>query len=192
MSITTSAPARSAGLRSLLTRNGGHKQGHTTLVDRVALTVAALMVLLALVGPYLAPMDPYAVNLADSLVPPGTEYWMGTDANGRDILSRILAGGRTTLLATVAVIAVATVIGTLIGTVAALGSRIVNEVLMRICDVGLSLPAIVVALGLLRTWWVLGVAGAGRGHGAKPPVRRGRLGGHLVAGLRPAGANAGP
>lgn len=148
MSITTSAPARSAGLRSLLTRNGGHKQGHTTLVDRVALTVAALMVLLALVGPYLAPMDPYAVNLADSLVPPGTEYWMGTDANGRDILSRILAGGRTTLLATVAVIAVATVIGTLIGTVAALGGRIVDEVLMRICDVGLSLPAIVVALGL--------------------------------------------
>ena len=145
---TTPVPARSAGLRNLLARKGGNKQGHTTVVDRIALTVAGLMVLLAVVGPYLAPMDPYAVDLTNSLAPPGSEYWMGTDTNGRDILSRILAGGRTTLLATVAVIAVATLIGTLIGTVAALGGRIVDEVLMRICDVGLSLPAIVVALGL--------------------------------------------
>ncbi|WP_150244097.1 ABC transporter permease [Nocardiopsis quinghaiensis] len=148
MSTTTPVPTRSAGLRNLLTRKGGNKQGHTTFVDRAALGVAGLMVLLALVGPYLAPMDPYAVDLAKSLTPPGSEHWMGTDANGRDILSRVLAGGRTTILATVAVIAVATVIGTLIGTAAALGGRIVDEILMRICDVGLSLPAIVVALGL--------------------------------------------
>ncbi|WP_047868558.1 ABC transporter permease [Nocardiopsis sp. RV163] len=148
MSTTTSAPVRSAGLRDLLNRRGGNRQGHTTVVDRLALGVAGLMVLLALLGPYLTPMDPYAVDLSKSLTPPGPEHWLGTDANGRDILSRILAGGRTTLLATVAVIAAATVIGTLIGTAAALGGRVVDEVLMRICDVGLSLPAIVVALGL--------------------------------------------
>lgn len=148
MSTTTSAPVRSAGLRKLLNRNGRDRQGHTTIVDRLALGVAGLMVLLALLGPYLAPMDPYVVDLAKSLTPPGSEHWMGTDANGRDILSRILAGGRTTLLATVAVIVAATVIGTLIGTAAALGGRVVDEILMRICDVGLSLPAIVVALGL--------------------------------------------
>ncbi|MFD6099919.1 ABC transporter permease [Nocardiopsis flavescens] len=145
---TTPAPARSAGLRALLSRTGGERRGHTTVVDRIALGTAGLMVLLALAGPYLAPLDPYAVNLPAALTPPGAEHWLGTDANGRDILSRILAGGRTTLLATVAVIAAATVIGTVIGTAAALGGRIVDEVLMRICDVGLSLPAIVVALGL--------------------------------------------
>ena len=148
MTTTTPAPARSAGPRALLARLGGDRRGHTTAIDRIALGTAGLMVLLALVGPYLAPMDPYAVNLPDALVPPGAEYWLGTDANGRDILSRILAGGRTTLLATVAVIAAATLIGTVIGTAAALGGRIVDEVLMRICDIGLSLPAIVVALGL--------------------------------------------
>ena len=148
MTTTTPAPARSAGLRDLVARLSGQRRGHTTAIDRIALGTAGFMVLLALVGPYLTPMDPYAVNLPDALTPPGSEYWLGTDANGRDILSRILAGGRTTLLATVAVIAAATVIGTVIGTAAALGGRIIDEILMRICDVGLSLPAIVVALGL--------------------------------------------
>jgi peptide/nickel transport system permease protein len=95
-------------------------------------------------------------------------HWFGTDVNGRDILSRVLTGARTTLTATFIVLLVTTVIGVLIGTTAALAGRVADEILMRICDVGLSLPPIVLALGLaaalgpsltsavvamIATWW---------------------------------------
>ncbi|MFC4052644.1 ABC transporter permease [Actinomadura syzygii] len=122
--------------------------GRASIVDRVALAIAGLMVLIALVGPLLAPHDPYSVNLGQALHAPSADHWFGTDANGRDIFSRVLYGARVSLLATVIVIAVATLIGTIVGTLAALGGRVADEVLMRICDIGLSLPAIILALGL--------------------------------------------
>ncbi|MFV2197711.1 ABC transporter permease [Nocardiopsis sp. LOL_012] len=148
MTATTSTRSPSKGLRVLRTGGRAARHGGTGIVDRVAVGLAGFMVLLALVGPYLAPMSPYAVDLGAALQPPSAEHWFGTDVNGRDILSRLLVGGRTTLLATVAVIAAAMVIGTLVGTAAALGRRVVDEILMRICDIGLSMPAIIVALGL--------------------------------------------
>ncbi|MEV0627652.1 ABC transporter permease [Nonomuraea wenchangensis] len=117
-------------------------------VEGAALAVAVVVVAMAAVGPLVAPHDPYAVNLTDALLPPSAEHWFGTDANGRDVLSRVLHGARVTLPATLVVIAASTVIGVLIGTVAALGGKVVDEVLMRITDIGLSLPAIILALGL--------------------------------------------
>ncbi|GAA4535877.1 MULTISPECIES: ABC transporter permease [Nonomuraea] len=118
------------------------------VVEGIALAVAALVVLMAVAGPLLAPYDPYAVDLSRSLLPPSAEHWLGTDSNGRDVLSRVLYGARVTLPATLVVIAASTLIGLLIGTLAALGGKVVDEVLMRITDIGLSLPAIILALGL--------------------------------------------
>lgn len=118
------------------------------LIERVALGVAVFMVLIAIVGPWLAPHNPYIVNLPDSLQPPSAAHWFGTDMNGRDVLSRVLTGARTTLTATFIVLLATTVIGVFIGTAAALGGRAVDEILMRICDIGLSLPPIILALGL--------------------------------------------
>jgi peptide/nickel transport system permease protein len=120
----------------------------SSVIEWTAVVVAALAVLVAVIGPWIAPQNPYNVNLAQSLDPPSMAHWFGTDVNGRDVLSRVLTGARTTLLATFLVLFLTTVIGVLIGTVAALGGRVVDEVLMRICDVGLSLPPIVLALGL--------------------------------------------
>ncbi|GAA1016314.1 cytochrome c550 [Acrocarpospora pleiomorpha] len=117
-------------------------------VDRIALVVAVAVVVLAAVGPLIAPADPYTVDLADALQGPSAAHWFGTDVNGRDVLSRILYGAQVTLPATVIVIVAATLIGTLIGTVAALGGRALDEVLMRLTDIGLSLPSIILALGL--------------------------------------------
>ncbi|MGI5272384.1 ABC transporter permease [Nonomuraea sp. CA-218870] len=117
-------------------------------VEGVALVVVVVVVAMAAVGPLVAPYDPYAVDLTRSLLPPSAEHWFGTDANGRDVLSRVLHGARVTLPATLVVIAASTVIGVLIGTVAALGGKVVDEILMRITDIGLSLPAIILALGL--------------------------------------------
>lgn len=119
-----------------------------SLTERVAVVVAAAMVVLAVIGPWIAPYDPFQVDLAVTLQAPSSEHWFGTDANGRDVLSRVLTGARTTLAATFIVLVATTVVGVTLGTVAALGGRVLDEVIMRICDVGLSLPSIVLALGL--------------------------------------------
>ncbi|WP_395105512.1 ABC transporter permease [Actinomadura sp. SCN-SB] len=123
-------------------------RGRASVLERAAMVIAGLMVLIAVAGPLVAPHDPYAVDLGQALNAPSASHWFGTDANGRDILSRVLHGAGVSLLATVIVIAVATLIGTLLGTLAALGGRVVDEIIMRICDIGLSLPAIILALGL--------------------------------------------
>jgi peptide/nickel transport system permease protein len=164
---TTSLPARLLGRPGSLAARGRTRR-RSPVIERIAIAVVLLMVLIAIVGPWLAPQNPYLVNLPDSLQPPGAAHWFGTDVNGRDILSRVLTGARTTLTATFIVLLVTTVIGVVIGTTAALAGRVADEILMRICDVGLSLPPIVLALGLaaalgpsltsaviamIATWW---------------------------------------
>ncbi|NHI17707.1 ABC transporter permease [Microbacterium excoecariae] len=144
------------------------RRARTPLVERIALVVVALVVVVAVVGPWIAPYDPYKVDLTMALQPPSLAHWFGTDVNGRDVLSRVLAGGRITLTATAIVLAVTIVIGIAVGTIAALGGRVVDEVLMRITDIGLALPAIILALGfavalgpglssavvaIAATWW---------------------------------------
>jgi peptide/nickel transport system permease protein len=164
---TTSLPARLLGRPGSLAARGRTRR-RSPVIERIAIAVVLLMVLIAVVGPWLAPQNPYLVNLPDSLQPPGAAHWFGTDVNGRDILSRVLTGARTTLTATFIVLLVTTVIGVVIGTTAALAGRVADEILMRVCDVGLSLPPIVLALGLaaalgpsltsaviamIATWW---------------------------------------
>lgn len=117
-------------------------------VELLAVVLAVAMIVLAVIGPWIAPGDPYAIDLSNASKGPDLQHLMGTDPNGRDVLSRVLAGARETLAGTFLVLLAASLIGTLVGTVAALGGRIVSEILMRICDIGLSLPSIVLALGL--------------------------------------------
>ncbi|MEV7012595.1 ABC transporter permease [Streptosporangium sp. NPDC051022] len=148
--MTPAATAERAGSPAGTRNRGGRRRTRrrTPLVERAALAVAVLMVVIAVAGPLLAPHDPYAVDLSKALLPPSADHWFGTDANGRDVLSRVLSGAQVTLPATVIVIVVATLVGTLIGTVAALGGKVVDEALMRVTDIGLSLPSIILALGL--------------------------------------------
>lgn len=125
------------------------RRGIAQVVDVVAFAVIALAVLVAVFGPLLAPFDPYRVDVTQSLLAPGVDgHLLGTDSEGRDLLSRLLFGARETLLATAIVIVVAALVGTLVGVAAAAGPRWVDEVLMRICDVFLSVPSLVLALGI--------------------------------------------
>ena len=145
-----------------------NKKRRSPLIERIALVVVGLVVLIAFIGPIIAPYDGYRVDLAQALKAPSAEHWLGTDLNGRDVLSRILIGAQTTLSATAIVLVVTIVIGVVVGTIAALGGRIVDEVLMRITDIGLALPSIILALGfavalgpglesaiiaMAATWW---------------------------------------
>ena len=113
---------------------------------RIALGLLALFVLTALIGPYLVEHDPMRGGLRDRLDPPNAEHWMGTDRLGRDILSRLVTGARISLLVCVVVIGIAGAVGTAVGTIAGYLGGWTDRILMRIVDLGLSLPVILLAL----------------------------------------------
>jgi peptide/nickel transport system permease protein len=117
-------------------------------LEFAAAVLALLIVLVAIFGPMLASGDPYTVNFAGTLTPPSGAHLFGTDDAGRDVLLRVVYGARTTLGAVAIVLLVAASVGTLVGTVAAVGGRAVDEFLMRITDIGLSFPPLVLAIGL--------------------------------------------
>ena len=109
-----SAGRRLFGRRATVRRRG--RFASSPLVERIAVILAVLIVIVAVIGPWIAPHNPSAVNLPDQLKAPGSGHWFGTDVNGRDVLSRVLTGARVTLSATAIVLAVATIVGVLIGT----------------------------------------------------------------------------
>ena len=113
------------------------------------LVVLALLALMALIGPLLPLQDPLRQVLADRLLPPGSPgHWLGTDELGRDLLSRLVHGARLTLAIAVLVVAVVVPIGLLIGTAAGFFGGWVDRVLMRLTDIALAFPKIVLALAL--------------------------------------------
>ncbi|WP_018656650.1 ABC transporter permease [Actinomadura flavalba] len=108
------------------------------------------LVLLASAFPgLLAPEAPDAADALRALQAPGGAHLFGTDANGRDVLSRVIHGARPSLLAGVGATALALVSGTLLGLLAALGGRAADEIVMRLMDVVLSLPSLLLALVVL-------------------------------------------
>jgi ABC-type dipeptide/oligopeptide/nickel transport system permease subunit len=108
--------------------------------------VIALTVVCAVFAPYVAPYDPYGQNLKDVLAHPSAEYLLGTDAIGRDLLSRIVYGARIALLIGVGTVAVSAIMGSVIGLVAGYAGGWVETVIMRATDALMALPPIMLAL----------------------------------------------
>ncbi|QDR82571.1 nickel transporter permease [Sporomusa termitida] len=102
----------------------------------------------ALFAPWLAPYDPYDAVMRQSLQAPSAEHIFGTDKLGRDCFSRILYGMRTSLIMTMMVVSIITVGGTFIGVVAGYSGGKVDTVLMRIVDMMLAFPGIVLAIAI--------------------------------------------
>jgi peptide/nickel transport system permease protein len=120
------------------------------LLRSVTFDVGAVIVLFwigcAIFGPALVPYDPFADELMNSLLPPSSEHWFGTDQLGRDVFSRVIVGARDIL--TVAPIAtlLSTFLGTALGLTMGYFGGIVDEVLSRLVDAVLALPTVIVAL----------------------------------------------
>lgn len=113
----------------------------------VGLVIIALFVLMAVFAPLLAPYDPVRdQNLGERFAGPSVQHPLGQDELGRDILSRIIFGARVSLTAGLAAVVFATVFGTLVGLVAGYAGGIVDSVLMRIMDVILAFPSILLAI----------------------------------------------
>jgi peptide/nickel transport system permease protein len=117
-------------------------------LEAVAGLFAVFIIGVAIIGPLVAGGDPYTVNFADNLTAPSAAHWFGTDEAGRDVLLRVIYGARTTLSAVAVVLLIAATVGTVIGTVAATSGRAVDEFLMRVTDIGMSFPPLVLAIGL--------------------------------------------
>jgi peptide/nickel transport system permease protein len=112
----------------------------------VGAAIVGVFALLALVGPWVAPHDVEQFHPLHKLEPPSASYWFGTDRFGRDLLSRVVVGSRTTLVMAVSGTALGVVAGILLGVVSGyLGGRI-DEALMRLMDVVMSFPSLLLAL----------------------------------------------
>lgn len=120
----------------------------------VAILAGAILVL-AVIGPLLAPYDPAAINIPNRLAPPGEEFLLGTDALGRDILSRLLHGAHWSLGLAFVISLIGLCIGTLIGLAAALGGKLADWAVMRTTDTFLAFPELVAAVV------IAGLMGAG-------------------------------
>ncbi len=107
------------------------------------------LVLVSLLAPVVAPYDPVAIRLADKLRPPSRDHWLGTDYFGRDVLSRVLHGGRLSLTVGVLVVTVALALGVPLALVAGfLGGR-VDNVVMRLMDAFLTFPPLLLAVAIV-------------------------------------------
>lgn len=119
--------------------------------DRWALTglgIVTVLALLALFAPWIAPGDPLRGSLHDSLLPPSHGFWLGTDVQGRDILSRVLFGARLSLAIGLVSQSVASVLGIVLGLVAGYYGHWVDAALMRLADVTLAFPSLLLLIAI--------------------------------------------
>jgi peptide/nickel transport system permease protein len=152
-----------------------------TATGRFGLVVVAVIALTALVALFWTPFDPKDVNIDDRWLPPSWPHLLGTDATGRDILSLIMAGARTTVLVAVGSGAVATVIGILLGALGALTARWVRESVAVLVDILIAFPVLLIAMMISAVWggslwvviWAVGIGfGVSIARVTRPELRR--------------------
>ncbi len=113
--------------------------------------IVMTLVILAIFAPQIAPYDPFKLNVPDRLQPPNLQYWLGTDDLGRDQLSRIIYGSRTTLQIGVISVGIALIAGSIIGLISAFYGGWVDTLIMRWIDIMLAFPYILLALAIVAT-----------------------------------------
>lgn len=111
-----------------------------------SVVVLAVVVLAAIFAPLIAPYDPDAVDFLSFLAPPSAAHWLGTDSLGRDLLSRLIYGGRTALIGPLLVVVFSTVIGILLGLWAGWRGGWIDAALSRIFDVLFAFPSLLIAI----------------------------------------------
>ena len=114
----------------------------------LVLILALVVIVIALGGDRLTPYDPLAVDTSLRFLSPGGQHWMGTDNLGRDMLSRTLAGTRLALQSCLIILVSATLLGVLIGCISGYYGGIIDEILMRISDIFIAFPGLVLALAI--------------------------------------------
>ncbi len=115
----------------------------------VAAALFAMFVLLAVIGPWIAPYDPLATNVGPTLSPPSAKNWFGTDSLGRDILSRVIVATRIDFIIALSAVLASFVIGGLIGACAGYFGGWLDRIVIRLTDMVMSFPLFVLAMGIV-------------------------------------------
>ncbi|MBT2485469.1 MULTISPECIES: ABC transporter permease [unclassified Microbacterium] len=152
-----------------------------TATGRFGLTVVAVIVGTALVSTLWTPFDPQASDIGDRWLPPSWPHLLGTDDTGRDILSLIMAGARTTLFVSVGAGLVATAVGIALAALGALTARWMRETVAVLVDILIAFPVLLIAMMISSVWggslwvviWAVGIGfGVNIARVTRPELRR--------------------
>jgi peptide/nickel transport system permease protein len=145
--LTSASKAPNITLRNLRRFMIGNR------LNLLGLCLVALFLFLSAFGSIIAPFDPAAKGdiINQKLVGPSTEHVLGTDEQGRDVFSRVLGGARDSLMVAVVVLTISVIVGVIVGAISGFFGGIVDEVLMRITDMFLAFPALVLAIAISAT-----------------------------------------
>ena len=112
----------------------------------VGLIIIVILILSAIFAPLIAPYDPYKMDILHKLQPPNREHLLGTDSLGRDTLSRIIYGSRTSLIVGISAIGISSIIGLTLGLIAAFFGGALYQIIMRFIDALMAFPMLLLAL----------------------------------------------
>lgn len=121
----------------------------STPLAAMGLLILLVLVVVAIFAPYISPYDPTAIRLAEGLSGPSITHPLGQDKLGRDILSRIIYGARISLYVGVATVMLSAFVGTVVGAVSGYAGGVVDEVVMRLIDILLAFPGILLAVAVM-------------------------------------------
>ncbi|MEV8250908.1 ABC transporter permease [Microbacterium sp. NPDC076768] len=153
----------------------------STAIGRFAIIVVAIVALTALVSLFWTPFDPQSSNIGDRWLTPSWPHLLGTDDTGRDILSLIMAGARTTVFVSVGAGLVATLVGIALAALGALTARVVRETVAVLVDILIAFPVLLIAMMISSVWggslwvviWAVGIGfGVNIARVTRPELRR--------------------
>lgn len=117
----------------------------------VGIGIVVITIFIAITSQWLTPFNPIGVELKSKLLPPSAVHWFGTDDMGRDVLSRVLAGTKVSLVSALIIISISMFFGTIVGVIAGYSGGWVDDILMRLTDIFLAFPAFILAMAISAT-----------------------------------------
>ncbi len=147
-----SDPSHDAGAPIAEHRSRTQATVETVLRNRLAvagLVILAVLVLAAIIGPWVIPYEINEIDIANRLTGPSTDHWFGTDELGRDVFSRVVVGARVSLVVGFVAVGIALILGVPIGLISGFYGGATDSTLMRFMDILFSLPAILLAIAIL-------------------------------------------
>ncbi len=115
----------------------------------IGLFIVLFYIIVSIFGPMLSPYDPNESNFDESLIPPSKQHWFGTDLHGRDVLSRVIVGARTSFTISISAVAIAVFIGILLGSISGYVGGWIDELIMRFLDIFMAFPEILLAIAIV-------------------------------------------
>ena len=127
----------------------GIASNKASLISGIFILILAIIAIVTKLFPQVLPYDPYAQDLGQSLLAPSAAHWFGTDLQGRDIFSRVLVGTQISLTVGLVAVAISLTIGVLLGSIAGYKGGKWDTVIMRIMDMMLAIPSILLAIAIM-------------------------------------------